>query len=141
MTLAIETFNQRFNKKIDFRRISPEKIKDLVRAIDSRGMKTELYMMYAFPNQTYDELTYDEGIVENILHADEVAWQNCMVFPGTEYYREGLRNGWFTEGSYRVNLKKGYFFHYLPDVFNFSKIPNSKIKAFRERHIPNVSKK
>jgi radical SAM superfamily enzyme YgiQ (UPF0313 family) len=139
MTLAVETFNQRYNKKIDFNNVPHTKIKDLTRAIHDRGMKTELYMMYAFPGQTPEELVYDERMVEAFPDVDEVAWQNCMVFPGTQYYRKGLKEGWFTEASYRATLREGYFFHYLPETFNFSKIPTSELSAFRDRHAPNFS--
>lgn len=139
MTLAVETFNQRYNKKIDFDNVPHAKIKDLTRAIHDRGMKTELYMMYAFPDQTPEELEHDERIVETLPNIDEVAWQSCMVFPGTQYYRRGLRDGWFTEASYRATLREGYFFHHLPEAFNFSQIPTSELRAFRDRHAPNFS--
>ena len=137
MTLAVETFNQRYNKKIDFADVPHIKIKDLVSAIHERGMKTELYMMYAFPDQTPEELAHDERIVEALSNVDEVAWQICMVFPGTQYYRRGLKEGWFTEASYRATLREGYFFHHLPEAFNFSQISASELKAFRNRHAPN----
>ena len=139
MTLAVETFNQRYNKKIDFKNVHHTKIKDLVSAIHERGMKTELYMMYAFPDQTPEELAHDEKMVEILPNVDEVAWQSCMVFPGTQYYRRGLKEGWFTEASYKATLKEGYFFHHLPEAFNFSQIPASELKAFRNRHAPNFS--
>jgi len=137
MTLAVETFNQRFNKKINFDKIQPEKIDELLTAIHRRGIKTELYMMYAFPGQTKEELIDDEKTIESFSHLDEVAWQSCMIFPGTEYWREGLREGWFTEESYKRTLKEGYFFHQLPERFNFSQIPTSELRAFRNRHAPN----
>ncbi len=147
MTIAVETFNQRLNniKKINYKDTPPEKIKDLLMAISARGMKTELYMMYAFPGQTKEELHRDEKIVQTLLpYVDEVAWQSCMVFPGTEYYNKALKEGWnmpgmgkFTEKRYRHVLDKGYFFHQLPEALNFSKIPYNELKSFRERHAPN----
>lgn len=138
ITLAVETFNQRFNKKIDFGKITPEKIGCLLSAVHDRGMKTEVYMMYAFPGQTTEELAYDEKAVGSLLHADEVAWQSCMVFPGTTYYKQGLKQGWFTEESYQAALRQGYFFHHLPESFNFSRIPYNDLDAFRKQHIPNA---
>ncbi len=141
MTIAVESFNQDYVKKekLDFTQIPPEKIRDLFKAIHDRNMKTELYMMYAFPGQTKEELRDDEKIVEALPNVDEVAWHSCMVFPGTNYYRTGLREGWFTEKSYRKNLNEGYFFHHLPEKFNFSKIPTTELRAFRERHPPSIS--
>jgi len=139
ITLAVETFNQRFNKKVDFTKIPQRKIADLLQAIHKRGMKTELYMMYAFPDQTPEELAHDERIVETLPHIDEAAWQSCMVFPGTQYYRRGLAEGWFTEDSYRATLKEGYFFHHLPEAFNFSKIHTTELNVFRKRHTPKIS--
>jgi len=137
MTLAVETFNQRFNRKIDFAKIPPEKIKSLFQAIHERGMKTELYMMYAFPTQTTTELRHDEDTVSTIKYADEITWRNCVIFPGAEYYRQGLTNGWFTEPSYRQALKEGYFFYHLPRSFNFTRIPQKELEQFRERHTVN----
>jgi magnesium-protoporphyrin IX monomethyl ester (oxidative) cyclase/phosphonoacetaldehyde methylase len=134
VTLAVETFSQKYNKKINFERIPPSRIGELLTAIHQRGMKTGIYMMYAFPEQDSEELSLDEKIVESLPSLDRVDWQNCMVFPGTQYYRRGLAEGWFTNRSYRQALKKGYFFHALPPEFNFSRIPMSDIKAFRERN-------
>jgi len=138
ITLAVETFNQRFNRKIDFGEINPQKINDLLSAVHGRGMKAELYMMYAFPDETKEEFAYDQRIVDSLQCVDEVAWQSCMVFPGTTYYRQGLKQGWFTEESYQAALKQGYFFHHLPEAFNFSRIPYRELEAFRKVHKPNV---
>ena len=71
MTLAVETFNQRFNKKINFDKIQPEKIDELLTAIHRRGIKTELYMMYAFPGQTKEELIDDEKTIESLKRLDQ----------------------------------------------------------------------
>ena len=138
MTIAIETFNPRFNKKIDFEKIPQEKIKGLFQAIHDRGMMAEAYMMYAFPDQTLEELKHDERMVQSLPYLDEVAWQNCMIFPGTTYYTQGLNKGWFTEKAYREHLRQGYFFHRMPDTFNFSRIQLSDLLAFREHHLPNI---
>ena len=135
VTLAVETFHQKYNKKINFRRISPARIGDLLTAIHQRGMKTGIYMMYAFPDQTSEELAFDENTVASLPSLDRVDWQNCMVFPGTQYYRRGLAEGWFTDKSYRLALKKGYFFHALPSEFNFSQIPMADVQAFRRRKL------
>jgi len=97
-------------------------------------MKTGIYMMYAFPDQTVEELGKDEATIASFAALDRVDWQNCMVFPGTEYYRRGLAQGWFTEASYRNGLTKGYFFHALPPEFNFSRIPTAELDAFRRRN-------
>jgi radical SAM superfamily enzyme YgiQ (UPF0313 family) len=136
ITLAAETFNQRFNKKIDFGSIPPEKMKELFAAIHKKGMKTELYMMYAFPGQTRDELYHDEKIVSTFSDVDEVAWQNCMILPGTEYYHKIVieNESWFYEEKYRKVLAKGYFFHQMPDELNFSQIPSSELREFKKRH-------
>lgn len=135
VTLAVETFSQKYNKKINFRRISPERIGELLTAIHNRGMKTGVYMMYAFPDQTTEELIADEKTIQSLPCLDRVDWQNCMVFPGTQYYRRAIAEGWFTENSYRQALQKGYFFHQLPAEFNFSQIPMPEIQAFRRRNL------
>ena len=137
ITIAVETFNQRFNKKINFDKITPEKIRSLFQTIHERGMKTELYMIYAFPTQTLDELLSDEMIVGTIPCIDEVAWQSCMILPGTEYYRRGMAERLFTEKSYRKTLKEGHFFYHLPKSFNFTNIPQKELERFRVKHNAN----
>ncbi len=138
ITVAVETFNKNFNDKISFGRnkISPEKIGELFSEIHRRKMKTELYMIYAFPGQNKDELYDDEKKAECIQDIDEVAWQNCMVLPGTGYYQKLLERGRIDEKRYREKLKDGYFFHSMPEEFNFSDIPAEELGAFRERHPP-----
>lgn len=138
ITIAVETFNQRFNKKINFDDTPPKKIEELFAEIHGMGIKTEIYMMYAFPGQTGEELERDEKIVESMQHIDEVAWQGCMIFPGTEYYREILSSKRLTEEDYRKALIEGYFFHNTPDALNFSKIPSSGLREFRKRHRPSI---
>ena len=93
-------------------------------------------MISAFPGQTRKELFRDEKLAE-MIGADEVTWQSLIIFPGTEYYKQGLREKWFTEESYRKTLRESYFFHHLPDAFNFSHIPSSGLIAFRKQHLPN----
>jgi radical SAM superfamily enzyme YgiQ (UPF0313 family) len=132
LTVAVETFNQKYNKKIDFAKIPYESIKELFMTAGKKGMKTELYMMYAFPKQTIEELKKDEELAESTM-PDRISWHNCMVFPGTEYYRNGLSNRWFTEESYREALKKGYSFHCLPPELNFSNIPFDYLRDFAHR--------
>jgi len=45
ITLSVETYNQRFNGKIDFSRITHANIKSLISSIRKKGMKTETYII------------------------------------------------------------------------------------------------
>lgn len=136
VTIALETFNKRFNRKYNPEIITPKKISDLCLEIRKRGLKNELYMMYAFPRQTQEELAHDEKCADSIQYADKISWYNCMVFPGTRYFEQGLKEGWFTEDSYREILKeKGLFCNSLPIELDFSNIPRNEIEAFRKRKI------
>ncbi len=130
LTVAVETFSQRFNKKINFSRIPPEKIRELFEVAKARGLKTELYMMYAFPDQTQAEFKRDVLLAETMLDVvDTETWRNLVIFPGTEYYRRALKEGWFSEEGYRRHLKEGYGFYNLPEALNFSQIPTRELES------------
>jgi len=135
MTIAVESFNPKFVKKIDFEYITPYGINRLFSMFHDYGMKTELYMMFGFPEQTKEELIKDEKIVENFSDIDVVSWNQCMVFPGTPHYQKGLNKGWFDEKSYRnVIRKEGLFLTHIPEELNLSQIPEYELTAFRKRH-------
>lgn len=131
VTVAVETFNQRYNKKIDFSRIQPEKIGELFSAIRGRGMKSESYMIYGFPEQTKQEIISDESIADS-MSSDEVSWFRCNIFPGSKFYREGIRKGWFTEKTYRETIK-GSSFQAFPE--NYTHITDSELSDFTKRHL------
>lgn len=137
ITLAIETFTQRFNRKIDWSRIKLEKVVELLRYLREKDIKSEIYLIYAFPGQTYEELVHDLTCAGQIAaYADKVCWKNLVIFPGTEYYNWALREQRFTEDEYRQEVQKGYSFHRLTDFFNFSKIPTSELKAIFKKWSP-----
>lgn len=133
VTISVETFNQRFNKKVDFRNITQKKIKDLISAIRQRGMKTEIYIMYGFPTETRQELHHDETIAAD-LGADSLTFHTCVILPATEYHDEGMRQGWFDDESYRKIFTQGYTFYHQVSSFNFTSIPDEELKEFRLRH-------
>jgi len=135
ITISVETYNQRFNKKVDFNKITPNKIKRLVSSINKRGMKTEVYIMYAFPTETTVELLYDEKMGED-LGADVPSFHACTLLPGTKYYQEYVGKGrLFSESSYRERLNCGYtFYSGIETDFNFTNIQPNKLKDFCARH-------
>lgn len=140
ITISVETYNPRFNKKIDFDKISHEKIKGLISAIKKRDMKSEVYIMYAFPTETKDELYYDERMGQD-LGADVLTFHTCTLFPGTEYYSKYVESGGlFSEQSYREMLKQGNtFYNTLSEGFNYTNIPADDLRTFRLRHRLNFS--
>ncbi len=130
VTLAVETFIQRFNKKIDFKRITFEKIAALCDAIGRKGMKTDIYAIYCFPGQTEEEMLYDLRMFRELRgHVSDFSLYNLGYLPGTTYYEQALREGWFTEEQYKLQLHKGYSFHHLIDFFNLSKIETNRLKG------------
>lgn len=135
MTIAVESFNPNYCKKINFEKITPEGLSNLFSTIHKHGMNTEMYMMYSFPRQTSTELLEDEKVVDGLRDIDVVSWNEFLMFPGTVYYNQGLRDGWFNERDYRAVLKeKGQFCTNVPEEFNFSQIHQSELVAFRKRH-------
>jgi len=135
MTVAVESFNPKYCKKINFEQITSAGLGNLFSAIHEHGMKTEVYMMYSFPGQTSEELSEDERIVNGLRDLDVVSWNEFFMVPGIAYYDEGLREGWFNEADYRkVNSAQGLLFTNVPKEFNFSKIPQTELIAFRQRH-------
>lgn len=136
VTIAVETFNQRLNKKIDFDKITPGKLGELCGAFHDRDIKTEIYMMYGFPSQTIEELEYDEKTIRSIPDLDLIGWNNYMIFPGTADYEKAIREKWFTEDSYRKTIKDiGSFFSAVAPGLNLSKITEYELASFRQRNI------
>jgi anaerobic magnesium-protoporphyrin IX monomethyl ester cyclase len=137
ITLAIETFIQRFNKKIDFSEITFGMIKDLCRHIKSSGMKVDIYFMLGFPGQTMKELEDDVRKMNELAGiADEVSWGNMILFPGTKYYSQAIREGWFTEEEYLKNAAECYSYGKISDFFNFTEIPTKSLEEiFRNRSV------
>jgi len=128
VTLAVETFVQRFNKKIDFKRISFGKIALLCDAIRGRQMKVDIYAIYCFPGQTAQEFYYDvQNFRELRKHVNDFSLCNLLYIPGTTYYDQATRDGWFTEEQYKSEVKRGYNFHQLSDLFNFSRIKTAQL--------------
>ncbi len=128
LTLAVETFAQRFNRKIDFKQITLEMIRNLIAEIKKAGLKVELYMVYAFPGQTREEIVKDKTAIRELLTvADSVVWRSLTYFPGTEYYRFLMTK--MPESEYREKIANGVGFYNLVEEFNFSDIPTSELKA------------
>ena len=136
ITLAIETFGQRFNRKIDFSVITPEKILDLCKHIKSVGMNIDIYMMYGFPGETPEELGNDIEKAKRLVGvADEISWANLILFPGSAYYRKAVAEGWFTEEEYRRRVRRGYSFGRISDFFNFTEVPTQRLRTlFKNMH-------
>lgn len=129
ITLAIDTFNQRFNSKMDFKKISFRMIKNLCKFIKKQGLKIDIYMMHGFPGETIEELENDIGKANSLKKiVDEISTGFLMVFPGCSYYKKAISEKWFTEEEYKKKIKEGYSFSKLNNFFNFTKIPAKKLE-------------
>ena len=62
--------------------------------------------------------------------ADEISWGNLLIFPGSEYYRRGIKEGWFTEQQYRERVREGYSYSRINDSLNFTKIPARQLREY-----------
>lgn len=129
ITIAIETFNQKYNKKVDFKLTPLESILDLGKFINSKKIKTTVYMMYGFPGQTIEEMENDIRKAMELKKAfDKVCWGNCVIFPGSEYYNRIIGEKRIDEEEFEENARKGYFFEEPAERLNFTRIPSKKLK-------------
>jgi anaerobic magnesium-protoporphyrin IX monomethyl ester cyclase len=129
VTLAVETFSQRFNKKIDWDRIGYEDIAELCKLLHARGVKTDIYMMYGFPDQERQEFDADLRMAEKLsAWADSVTWHFMTLLPGTSYYEDTVSSGRVKEQEYRRVVRAGYSFFYPIEQFNLSKVRTRYLK-------------
>ena len=129
VTLAVETFSQRFNKKIDWQHINPGQIADLCRRLRCKGIRTDIYMMYGFPGQTQEEFDNDvQHARELAAWADCVSWHFATLLPGTANYDKAIASGRITENDYRRDVKDGYSFFYPVDKYNLSQVPTPHLR-------------
>ncbi|MDZ7831780.1 MAG: radical SAM protein [Desulfobacterales bacterium] len=131
ITIAIETFSQRFNQKINFRKIPPEKVIDLLAYIRSKGMMTDVYMMYGFPGQTEDELKEDLNMIDKMRdYLDSLFYRSLLLFPGTTYYELYVgEKKKIKEIDYKAALNNGYCFGHMPKNFNLTQIPYDRLTS------------
>ncbi len=128
-TLAIETTIQRFNRKIDFRRITQDHLIELCKALRSYGIRTDTYMIYGFPGETEEEFRHDIEFAEYLCAwVDSVSWHFLTLLPGTGYYDQAIARGKFTEQDYRTAVRNGYSYFYPTNRFNLSQIPTAELK-------------
>lgn len=129
ITLAVETFAQRFNKKIPFDKITPEKIKELLQELKRRNIGSDIYMVYGYPTQTEEEVLRDIKTIDSFNEDySNVTWRSLTYFPGTEYYDWAIAKGKFTEDEYRRKILQGHTFYQPTDVLNFSEVPTKKLR-------------
>jgi len=122
LTVSVESFNPKFNRG-KLKGISTEMLNECFAYIKQKGLNIDLYMMYLFPEQTDDELKRDIELVGTLSpNLTTTTWRSLTYFPGTTYYDWAIRNGKFTEESYRQMIHEGNSFYHLDKRFNFSRI-------------------
>ncbi len=133
ITIAIETFNQRFNDKVDWQAINHEQVIELCKEIRLHDMKVELYLMCCFPKQTMEEFTLDLKMAERLLPVtDQISWNWLSLLPGTKYYDQHIeRLG--KEKEYRRIIKEGYGCYNPVEELNLSEV---SINYFKDAIVP-----
>ncbi|MBD3351646.1 MAG: radical SAM protein [Candidatus Lokiarchaeota archaeon] len=130
VTIAIETFSQRYNKKIDWSIMGFDTILNLCQEIKRKGMKIDIYMVYGYPGQEIEEFNNDYTLIKRLApYVDWINWHFCTLFPDTNYYTRLVHKGLLSEKSYREAVNNGYSFFFPVDRFNFSKISTDYLKA------------
>jgi len=133
ITIAIETLNQRFNEKVNWKEIQPKKVFELCQSLRDYDFSIDVYMMYGFPTQSLKEFKLDLKFAETLLqYVDLVTWNSLTLLPGTAYYDEyilRLRK----EEAFRQIINKGYGFYYPNEAFNLS---NVDLKYFSDSLAP-----
>ena len=140
VTIAVETLIPRYNRKVNWNRIRPEQVIELCQVIRDKGLKSDIYMMYGFPEQTEEEFARDVTFGEALrVYADFVTWNGLTLLPDTRYYHDYIERQSGGEKKYRQTMRSGHAWHYPLDLFNFSHVPTSvfseKIKPFGQSWI------
>jgi len=131
ITIAVETLNQRFNKKVNWSKICPEKVIELCQEISIKNMKSDVYMMFGFPDQTKEEFEKDINFAKNLQkYATFITWNGLTLLPGTQYYHKYIEKYPDGEKKYRQIMRTGHAWHYPIDLFNFSRVST---ELFREK--------
>lgn len=128
ITLAVESFDERYNNG-KFKGITHKNIKELVKSLRDEGIKTDVYFIVGFPDQTKEEMQKDMELLRD-LYADTFTVRILTLFPGAEYYENALVDGKFTEEEYKKEILKGYgFYETTSEFLNLSKVSLKDIKA------------
>jgi radical SAM superfamily enzyme YgiQ (UPF0313 family) len=131
VTISLETTAPRFDDKKLFRKYTVAQMEALWQAFAERGLELHLYMMSGFPGMTEDELKADVGLVRRWVEAGlcgAASWSNLIYLPGTPYFDEAVRDGKFSEASFRQRIDSGFNFFAVSDEFNFSAIPTPRLR-------------
>ena len=133
ITLAIETFTQRFNDKINWKSINIEQIIELCQEIKSRGIAIEIYMMCCFPGQIHSEFAKDLKMAEKLFPiVNNISWNWLSLLPGTVYYKQYIKNTG-KEQLYKKAILNGYGWYDAVPELHLTKI---SIEYFRNALAP-----
>lgn len=123
ITVAIETFNQEYNEKVNWGIYNVNDLKILFAFIKSLGIKIDVYMMYGFPGQTESQFYNDLNKISQIISkVDMVSWYYCVLIPGSIYYKKIISHDLGKENTYRKAIKNGYNFFNCKSEMNYSKV-------------------
>ncbi|MDD5450237.1 MAG: radical SAM protein [Candidatus Omnitrophica bacterium] len=79
---------------------SVEKILDGIRLLKAHGIRVKLNILFgASPLETKESIGYTLKRVKE-LGPDQVMFDICSPFPGTEFYEVAKREGWIPDGPY-----------------------------------------
>jgi len=97
--IGVESFDQRIlddvHKDLDARRIGPA-----IHTIRKHGISAKVNILLgASPLETRQTIRHNRRMVRK-LKVDQVMYDICAPFPGTDLYRRAKREGWFTHGDY-----------------------------------------
>ena len=97
--IGAESFDQRIlddvHKDLDARRIGPA-----ISTIRKHGISAKINILLgASPLETRQTIRHNRRMVRR-LKVDQVMFDICAPFPGTDHYRRARREGWFTSGDY-----------------------------------------
>lgn len=128
ITIAIETLNQRFNGKVNWKTIQPEIVLELCQAVQEMGFKTDIYMMYGFPGQTKAEFNEDLNFGRKLnSYVDLLTWNGLSLLPGTRYYEEYVEKPG-REDAYRQVIRDGYGVYCGQKELNLSQVDGQYYK-------------
>lgn len=131
VSLTIDSFNEKYNNN-KFKDIDNRNLIGLVEFLRHEKIKTDVYMIVDFPDQTIEEMKKDIRLARG-LGADTVTVRALELFPGAQYYEEAIAQCRFTERQYKEEILKGYSFYKVrSELLNLSRVPLNEIKAIVE---------
>lgn len=98
--MGIESFVQDILNYVK-KDLKVDSIENAIKIIKSNGIKAKVNVLIGCsPLETKETIRYNQKMVKK-LDVDQVMYNICNPFPGTEFYKIAEEKGWFVHGAYK----------------------------------------